>query len=178
MPWLAIAQAGISLLSGVMSGNAQKKAAKSQSTQMNANADRRIVEGDMDAAEIRRQKRIVLGDARAIMTAQGGTSTSPQAVRQLGQISGASKHNELTALYEARMDAQNMRAGGEAVQRSGRAQARATYANSISTTLTSPAGQTLLTKGYNSYQDWLKRTPSSGGPPVVTSSPSWTAGAT
>lgn len=146
MSWVATAVIATTLLSFGMQGKAIKEGAKSESRQLNANADRRLVEGQMDAAEIRRQKRILLGDARAAMAASGGTTTSPQAVRQLGEIAGASKFNELSALYEARMDAHGMRAGAGAVERSGRSGARAAYASGIVTAIGTAASYGLFTK--------------------------------
>lgn len=175
MTWLATAVVATTLFSGAQQASALKKSAKSEEAQLAINADRRLVEGRMDAAEIRRQKRILLGDARAAMAASGGTTTSPQAIFQLGEIAGASKFNELSALYESRMDAEAMRRGGAAVLRSGRSAARAAYAGSIVTVLGSAAGQSLLSSGYTSFKNWTTRSVASSAS-VVQSTPAWSRG--
>jgi hypothetical protein len=137
--------------------------------QMAFNAARREQEGEMDAAEVRRKNRILMGDARAAMAASGGTTTGPQALLMQGEIAGAGKFNEMSYLMEAKLDAEGMRRGAQAVQRSGRAAARATYAGTIANVVSSQAASTLMGK----YSDWKASRPTSVGAPVTTSQPSW-----
>jgi len=171
MSWLAAAVVTTTLVSGKLQGDAQKDAAKDQSRQMTANAARREQEGRMDAAEVRRKNRILLGDARAAMAGSGGTTTDGQALLQLGELAGEGKFNELSYLSEAKLDADAMRSGADAVQRSGRAAARTTYANSITSAVTSSAGSKLM----GSFSNWANppAVHGTGGVGVTTSQPSW-----
>lgn len=150
MSWLAAAVVTTTLVSGHQKGKAAKQGAKDQSRQMQANAARREKEGEMDAAEVRRQNRILLGDARAAMAGSGGTTTDPVALLQQGEIAAAGKFNELSYLTEAKLDAEAMRDGAGAVERSGRAAARSAYAESITTAVSGQAGSSLMGR----YSDW------------------------
>ena len=174
MTWLNVAVVTMTAVGTYQQGKAQKDAAKDESRQLQVQATRREKEGVMDAAEERRKNRILLGDARAALAASGGTLTGPQALLQQGDIAGASKFNELSYLYEAKLDADAMRKGARTVERSGRAAARTTYARGVTSVLTSSA----FGKLYGDYGDWAakRKAPSSTGAPVVTSTPSWSRG--
>lgn len=167
MSWLAAAVVTSTVVGSYQQGKAQKEATKDQSEQLVINAARREREGEMDAAEVRRQNRILLGDARAAMASAGGVTTDNQALLQLGDIAGQGKFNELSYISEARLDAESMREGAQAVERSGRAAARTSYANGITSVLTSTAGSSLFGK----FSEWqaARNTPA----PVVSSTPSW-----
>lgn len=167
MSWLAAAVVTTTLVSGHQQGKAAKEGAKDQSRQMQANAARREKEGEMDAAEVRRKNRILLGDARAAMAGSGGTTTGPQALLQQGEIAAAGKFNELSYLREAKLDAEAMRTGASAVERSGRSAARTAYAGSIASAVSGQAGSKLM----GSFSEW--RAGRSGPAPVVESTPSW-----
>lgn len=172
MSWLAAAVVTTTLVSGHQQAKAQKQGAKDQSRQMIANAARREKEGEMDSAEVRRKNRILLGDARAAMAGSGGTTTGPQALLQQGEIAGASKFNELSYLHEAKLDAEAMRTGASAVQRSGRAAARATYAGTVANVLTSSAGSS-LTGRFSEWRAGRGSQVGTGGVGVTTSQPVW-----
>ena len=150
MSWLATAVVTTTLVSGYQQGKAAKEGAKDQSRQMKANAERREKEGEMDAAEVRRLNRILLGDARAAMAGSGGTTTDPTALLQQGEIAAAGKFNELSYLSEAKLDADAMREGAGAVERSGRAAARSAYAGAISSAVSGQAGSSLMGR----FSDW------------------------
>ena len=175
MSWLAAAVVTTTLVSGKMQGDAQKEAGKDQGRQMKANAKRREKEGEMDAAEVRRKNRILLGDARAAMAGSGGTTTDPNALLQLGDIAGQSKFNELSYLSEAKLDADAMRTGARSVERSGRSAARSSYASSIATAVGSAAGSSLTGR----FSEWKagRGNVGTGGGPIVESKPSWQRGA-
>ena len=174
MAWLNVGIAAVTVISGVAQGRSAKKSAEGQAEQMGLNADRRLVEGEMDAAEIRRQTRILLGDARAAMASSGGTTTGAQALRQLGDIEESSRFNELSALYEARMDSDSMWRGAGAVERSGRFAARSAYVSTVGSVLSSGAAQTLWGKGVSTLGGSTRVTSASA--PVVSSTPTWTRG--
>lgn len=165
MTWLAAAVATTTLISGYQQGKAVKESTKDQSSQMLANAARREKEGEMDSAEVRRKNRILLGDARAAMAGSGGTTTGSQALLQQGEIAGAGKFNELSYLFEAKLDAQAMRTGAQDVRRSGRSAARATYASTISNVLTSQAGSSLMGR----FSDWRANVGTTGVNPAPVS---------
>lgn len=175
MSWLAAAVVTTTLVSGHQQGKAAKEGAKDQSRQMQANANRREKEGEMDAAEVRRKNRILMGDARAIMAGSGGTTTDPTALLQLGGLAGEGKFNELSYLSEAKLDAEAMRTGAGAVERSGRAAARSSYAGAIQTAVSGQAASSLQGR----FSEWKSsRAPvGTGGGPITTSQPVWQRGA-
>jgi len=128
-PWLALASVGSSLLGAYGSYKAGKEQEKNAdraaaTTRFNAAAIRD--QGQMAATEVRRQTNRTMNDAAALQAASGFSASDPTDLRQLAEISGAGKWNEIATLYETEMRARgedmaarNLRKSGDAAKRAG-----------------------------------------------------------
>lgn len=128
--WIqAVVAAGATLFSAYGSykqGRDAQKNASNAAADMRWNANKIREQGAMEGKEIKRQVNRTMNDAAALQAASGFASSDPTDLRQLAEISGAGKWNEIAAMYEAEMRAQgemraskNLRATGQAQKRAG-----------------------------------------------------------
>mgnify|MGYP003673735772 CR=1 FL=1 len=161
------ASTAFSVGSQISKGNAERASADSQAKQMEANAARAMQEGRSRADEEKRQTARLMSDAQAIQGASGFSASDAQALKQVGDISGAGKYNELSYIYEARQDAEGMIRGAKYSRESGRAKQRAARLGAVSSAF-SGASDIWSSPAFN---------PGTGGTvPVRTSQPVYTAG--
>lgn len=168
---IPIAATAFSVASGVQKGRAAKKAADSEAVQMEANARRRMTEGKAIADEVRRRTVRDMSDAQAIQASSGFSASDAQALNQVADIAAAGRKNELSYLYEAKMDAEALRRGADTRRSEGRRARNAAYLGAASTAI---GGFGDIKSGWKSWQaDRLAVTPTSA--PVSTSTASWRA---
>jgi len=131
----ALAAAGslMSAYGSYKSGREQQKSASRAAADTRWNAGVIREKGQMQAKEITRQTNRAMSDAAALQAASGFSASDPTDLRQLAEISGAGKWNEIAARYEAEMGAQgeeraarNLRKSGQAAKRAGTLGAAAT----------------------------------------------------
>ena len=124
----ALAAAGslVSAYGSYKAGRDQQEAASDAAADTRWNAGKIRERGQMEAGEVKRQTNRAMSDAAAIQAASGFSASDPTDLRQLAEISGAGKWNELAVLYESNMAAQgeeraakNLRASGQAAKRAG-----------------------------------------------------------
>lgn len=144
--WLMAASTAVSAASSYSQGKAREAAAEREAQRIEENARRREEQGELEAAERRRQKRIALSDARAAQAASGGTTTSGMALTQQGKLAREYEYNALASIYDARVDAQGLRGQASGRRTEGRLARRASTGKSLSTALR--GGSDL----YQSYQ--------------------------
>lgn len=154
--WLMAASTAVSAGSAYAQGQAAESSAQFEAQQIEQNALRREEQGEMEAAEQRRQKRIALSDARAAQTASGGTTTSGMALTQQGKLAREFEYNALASIYDARVDAQGLRRQAAGRRFEGRTARRAGTGRALSTALRGGADT------YQSIQDSAANAASGG----------------
>lgn len=91
-------------------GKAAQGAARYQAAQYQDAANLRAIEGQKEAAETRRQKEVLLSDARAAAASQGGGGTQEsQFLTQYGRLGGTMERNALSTIYQANVEANGMK---------------------------------------------------------------------
>lgn len=130
---LMAASTAFSVGGQIQSGRAQRASANNEAAQMEANAARAMQEGRSRADEEKRQTARLMSDAQAIQGGSGFSASDAQALKQVGDIAGAGKYNELSYIYEARQNAEGMIRGAKYSRESGRAKQRAAYMGAVST---------------------------------------------
>ena len=134
---LVIGGTVLSAASSYQQGRSQQDAARFEAAQLEDQARQRVIQGQLEAEEIRRIREIAMSDAKARMAADGGID--PQQQFQLGNLAGAYEKNALQNIYQASVDAATMRRGGEVRQFEGRVAKRAGTTGALTTALTGGA---------------------------------------
>jgi hypothetical protein len=128
MTWVYVGVAAVSTVVNVAGQRKAKKAAKEdaefEAGQLEARAGQTRATGQRNAAEERRQARLV---ESALQARAGGGGLDPTVAKLQSDIAGEGEYRALSALYEAEEAAGGMEASASASRRTGRA--RATAAN-------------------------------------------------
>ena len=164
-----LAATAFSVAGKVQQGRAANAAAKNDAAVMEANARRRLEQGEFQAAEVRRRTIRDMSDAQAAQASSGFAASDAQALRQRAEIAKVGRQNELAYLYEAEMDAQAMRRGADNRRAEGRAARTSAYLGAGATAFGSYAGHR---DNFVAWREGLSATgPNSA--PVVSSTPAW-----
>lgn len=158
---IPLAATAFSVASQVQKGKAAKSAASSEARQMEVNARRAREEGQARADEEARQTARLMSDAQAIQGASGFSASDAQALKQIGDIAGAGKYNELSHLYESEQDALTSLRGARATRKAGRRSARASYLGAVSTAF---SGARSIGDGFSSWKEGSTRITGSSAP--------------
>lgn len=153
-PWLALAAVGSSLMGAYGSykaGREQEKSADRAASQTRFNANAIRAQGQMAATEVRRQTNRTMNDAAAIQAASGFSSSDPTDLRQLAEISGAGKWNEIATLYEAETRARGEDMAARNIDKSGDAAKRAGTLGAASSLISGASGFASLGSSFKSY---------------------------
>ena len=110
-------------------------ALKFQAKQLERNARALEAKGTRDAAEIRRQGKVLSSNARAAMAGAGGSASDAGAVEGLAKLKGATDYNALAALFESETKADEMTAKARAKTFQARQAEEAGAKKSLSTVL-------------------------------------------
>lgn len=167
---IPLATTAFSMASQVSQGRAARKAADSEASQISDNARRAREEGQSRADEVLRQTNRQMSDAQAIQGGSGFSASDAQALKQVGDIAGAGKFNELAQLYQADNQATGMEGQARAVKQSGRRAQRASYLGAVSTAF---SGGSKIKGGFNAFKEARSRKGAST--PVINSVPSYTS---
>ena len=113
--------------SSILGGKSARKAASSQARQVEWNAQRSREAGATRAQEESRRTARLMSDAQAIQAASGFSGSDPTALKQLADIAGAGKYNELALRYDSEMQAQGLQREARNMRKTGRRTQRAAY---------------------------------------------------
>lgn len=91
-------------------------AKKFEARQINRNANAIATKGTRDAAEVRRQGKIIASNARAAMGASGGVASDAGGIEDLAEIKKVTDYNALATLFESETKAGGLRTQAEALK--------------------------------------------------------------
>lgn len=130
---LTLASTAFSVHGQMKQGQANRKAANSEASQLEMNAAQELIDGKSRGEEIQRQTARLMSDVSSIQGGQGFSGSDAQAIRQAARVAGVGKFNELATLFESKTEARSLtqaakavRSGGKAAQRSARLGAAST----------------------------------------------------
>lgn len=103
-----------------MDGNAEYERAALLSSRMKSQAANERAASQRDAGEIRRQKRLALSRARAMVAGQGGDTTDVSIQDNLADIERTGEYRALSALYSGSERAAQLQEQASAVKAGGR----------------------------------------------------------
>lgn len=130
----------LSANSSYQQGKAAQGAAKDEAAQADDMANLRDIEGQTQAAEIRRQKEVLLSDARAAAAAQGGGGVAEsQFLTQYGRLGGTVERNALSTIYQANVEADGMRRRATGARYEGRVAKQAGVSKALVTAISGGA---------------------------------------
>lgn len=110
IPWLIAGGTALSAVGSYQQGKAAQNASRYEAAQYQDAANLKAIEGQNQAAEIRRQKEVALSDARAAAAASGGGGVGEsQFLMQQGRLGGALERNALSTIYQANVEAGGLR---------------------------------------------------------------------
>lgn len=114
------AQSINSIATPLIEGYGAYRSKKFEARQINRNATAIAAKGTRDAAEVRRQGKLMASNARAAMAGSGGVSSDAGGIEGLANIKRVTDQNALTALFESETQADSLRLQAKAVKQSGR----------------------------------------------------------
>jgi len=120
-------------------GDAQRKMAGYEASQLRSGANDAVAASQRNALEERRKARLLNSRAQAVAASSGGGASDPTVANIMGDITAQGEYNALTALYNGDEQANYMRREADARIKSGRLAQSAAKANAFSTVLTGAA---------------------------------------
>lgn len=116
-------------------GKAKEDAAKKEAAILDQNADAEYAKGTREAYDLARQTRIMMSDARAQQAGSGGTTTDPEAIRQLAEIQRDGEFNVMDAMFAGKVKKQDLEYQADVRRHEGKLAKKAAKVAAISTLL-------------------------------------------
>lgn len=132
--------AAVSAYGSYSSSKAQSEASRAQGRQLETNSQKIYEMGKFQANEVQRQGRVTMSDAQARQAASGFSASDPASLKQLAEIAGQAKFNELAVLYESNARAQGEVNAAQNVRRTGAAVKSAGALNAVTSAVSAYAG--------------------------------------
>lgn len=114
---------------GLMDAEAEDQFGKDTAANYARAAKARMVEGNRESHEIRRQGRVMQSDAAAAIAGGGGVTDDVAGINVMSDIEQVADYNALNALYEAKSEGRELMHRGHSAQKLGRKRALATLVN-------------------------------------------------
>ena len=130
---IPLAATAFSVAGKVQQGRAAKKAADSEAKQIDANARRERLAGKSRAEEEQRETARLMSDMSAIQGGSGFAASDAAAIRQVGDVAGVGKYNELSILYDSELNAKGLDRAASNTRKRGRAARKNAYLSAAST---------------------------------------------
>jgi hypothetical protein len=115
----------------VYGGISAKRSADSEADQLRRRAITRRGEAGAAAREERRQSRLKMSRAQAVVAAGGGGLADPTIVNHMAKLEAEGEYAALARLYEGEEEASGLEEGARAVKREGRAARVAGYTKGL-----------------------------------------------
>lgn len=147
LEWVAIASAGLNILSDIQQGKAEEEAAKYNAGMLRKQAFYRKQKAEMDAKQIKSEGVSQLANMR-VNYAASGVAMEGSALDVLADSARKIKRDELTARYQGMVDASVMEAEASQQLRAGEAARSSSYFNALGSGL----------RGYANYNRAMQLT--------------------